>query len=248
MKKLLLFPALVFAFNVLLAQDDDLPPPTSRPSTESSQTTPDGSSFKGFKKHKKVDFSKFIIEPCFNFAFSPGRVDAGISPYVGYLVWSPDQTNSRRGNSDIKPGLYAGGGITYFYTGFPNAEVVDNLGRTWPIKANFHTYGGGVFLQYNIWRGFFARAKFEVLHRNMSDINTAPLPKNPNNINDGFYFNRVQTTIPDLLVGVGYNLLQSKNFFFPLLVSYNLLDGVTNKTYAVYPNAWVIQLGYVTIF
>lgn len=234
-KAFLLSSFLVLGVGILCAQDDELPPPSSKPRVQdSTYSKRKGDEFRGFKRHKKVDLSKFIIEPNFNFSIGNGRIDAGLSPYVGYNVWK---------------GLCVGGGITYFYTGFPNIDVTDQLGR--PVgtaKARFHTYGGGVFAQYNIWRGFFARTRFEVLHRDLSDLNSSPIPKNPNNYNQGFYFNKIQKTIPSLLVGMGYNLLQSKNFFFPVMVSYNVLHSVTDRTYSIYPRGLVVQLGFINVF
>lgn len=238
MKKILfLLPSLIFVSNVIFAQDDDLPPPSSRPKVDTlrknGQKPPDPNDFRGFKDKKKVDLSKFIIEPNFNLSISQGRIDAGLSPYVGYNVWK---------------GLYVGGGITYFYTGF-SGIVISYGGQTvGTAKANFHTYGGGVFLQYNIWKGFFARSRFELLHRNMADLNSLPIPKNPNNYNDGFYFPRINKTIPALLLGVGYNLLRSKNFFMPVMVSYDVLHSVVDKQYSLYPRGLVVQLGFVTLF
>lgn len=103
-------------------------------------------------------------------------------------------------------------------------------------------------MQYNIWRGLFARVRFEVLHRDLADLNSQPVPKNPNNLSEGFYFSRIQKTIPSLLIGVGYNLLQSKNFFMPIMVSYNVLHTVTDKTYSIYPRGVVVQLGFINLF
>ena len=236
LKRAFLFlPLLLLAANILMAQDDELPPPSSKPKEPPANTIPNNNNnndFSGFSKPKKVDFSKFIIEPDFELNLQPGEVDIGVSPYVGHQVWKD---------------LYAGGGVTYFYTGITQG-VTDQFGNiVGNAKATFHTYGGGVFLQYNIWHGIFARAKFEVLERNVSNIDKLT-QRNPTNPADGFYFPRMNLTYPDLLVGVGYNLLRSKNFFFPIMVSYNVLQGVGNPEYAVYPHAWVIQLGFINIF
>lgn len=223
MKKLLLLvlPAL-FAVSILFAQDDELPPPSSK------------GDFQAFKKPKKVDLSKFIIEPNFVFSLGNGRTDVGLSPYVGYNVWK---------------GLCVGGGITYFYTGFGKRGVIDQFGNTiGTVKENSHTYGGGVFVQYNIWRGLFGRARFEVLERDLANTSAGPQPKDPNNFSKGFYFPRIQKTMPALLVGAGYNLLQSKNFFFPIMISYNVLNSVTDQNYSIYPRGVVIQLGFINLF
>lgn len=195
--------------------------------------------FQGFKSKKKVDLSKFIIEPNFNLSIGQGRIDFGLSPYVGYQIWAPKK-NATGG------GLYAGGGLTYFYTGFRNIQFTDNMGRIYPTNANWHTFGGGVFLQYNIWRGFFARTKLEVLHRRLDDIYNPQLAQVGNTYH--VELPKVDKTIPALLIGAGYNLLQSKNFFFPLMVSYNVLYNVTDKNYSIYSKGFVVQLGFINIF
>ena len=253
MKKLLFLTALfALANTTLFAQDDELPPPTSKPKSDynnqqntgnggvdtshfGTTATGTGNGFQGFSKPKKVDLSKFIIEPDFNFNISGDEIDLGISPYVGYNVWK---------------GLCLGGGVTYLYTGFRNIPFQDASGRTYYANAKYETYGGGVFAQYNIWKGLFARVKFEVLHRDMDDLssNNISIQLNPNNNSYQVVIPKVQATIPDMLVGVGYNLLRSKNFFFPIIVSYNVLSSVTNPAYAVYPHNFVVQLGFVNVF
>ncbi|MBL0310286.1 MAG: hypothetical protein IPP77_11620 [Bacteroidetes bacterium] len=172
-KLLLLFVVALIGTNVSFAQDDELPPPSSKPQIQdTSYRSRNTDGFRSFKKKKKIDLSKFIIEPNFNFSIGQGRIDAGLSPYVGYNVWK---------------GLCLGGGITYFYTGFSGIIVTDAFGnQVGSAKARYHTYGGGVFAQYNIWRGFFARTRFEVLHRDLSDLNTSPVPKTPITIAKGF--------------------------------------------------------------
>ena len=245
MKKILLLLA-VFAFtgSSLFAQDDELPPPTSKPKSDNTNpapspngtttTPPNGKDFQGFSKPKKVDLSKFIIEPDFNFGIASQEIDLGLSPYVGYNVWK---------------GLCLGGGITYLYTGYRNIEFQDASGRTYYANAKASTYGGGVFAQYNIWNGLFARVKFELLHRDMDDLSSNNISIQLSNNNSyQVMIPKVHVTIPDMLVGVGYNLLRSKNFFCPILVSYNVLSSTTKSAYAVYPHSFVVQLGFVNVF
>ncbi|MCS6934620.1 MAG: hypothetical protein NZM35_05665 [Chitinophagales bacterium] len=228
------------------AQDDELPPPTSQPRAPQGQRRPDDD-FQGFTTRKKVDLSKFIIEPNFNLSIGQGRVDVGLSPYVGYRIWEPP----KRRNTGI--GLYAGGGVTYFYTGFRNIEFTDPSGRVYFANANWHTFGGGAFLQYNVWRGLFTRARFEVLHRRLDDFfsGNVTVQLNPQNNTYKVIIPRVNKTIPALLVGAGYNLLMSRNFFFPVLVSYNVLHPFTSpsqRNYSIYPRGLVVQLGFINIF
>lgn len=224
MRKIFFLSILTVLTGFVFAQDDELPPPSSKPKQteekKNDQKPPDPKDFQGFQKKKKVDFSKFIIEPNVNFAISTGRIDAGFSPYVGYNVWK---------------GLFAGGGVTYQYTGYTGYQVT----ATKSISFGLHTYGGGVFLQYNIWRGFFARAKLELLGRKIPiGIETwAPYTVH--------YINKFTPALP---VGVGYNMLRSKNFFLPVSISYDLFHSVVDKRYSVYPRGIIIQLGFISIF
>lgn len=243
---------LALSATFLHAQDDDLPPPSSKPKQQEREekNLPPDEEFRGFKGgKKKVDLSKFIIEPNFVFSVGQGMIDLGLSPYVGYKVWEPKKAKASAGNT----GLFVGGGVTYRYTGYRNIPI-SSLATGNVVgyaNANFHTYGGGIFVQYNIWKGLFARAKMEILHRNMADIQGQPIPKNPNNFNDGFYFNRIEKTIPALLIGAGYNLLQSRNFFFPIMISYNVLHPFTpadQRAYSLYRTGLVVQLGFINIF
>jgi len=85
------YTALFFLLSALfitnhVAAQDDLPPPTSRPEDQKPQEEEE---FVGFKPKKKADLSKFIIEPNFNFSIGQGRIDVGLSPYVGYRVFQP---------------------------------------------------------------------------------------------------------------------------------------------------------------
>jgi hypothetical protein len=240
-KYLFLITLSLFAGNILFAQDDDLPPPTSKPkdapqSTQPSSPQGNDQDFQGFtKQKKKIDLSKFIIEPDFYFSIGDDEIDLGLSPLVGYEVYK---------------NLFVGGSLTYLYTGFRNVALPDpRTGGTFYANLNWHTFGGGPMVQYNIWKGFFARAHFELLHRIMDDPNgTITVVPNFQNNTYSIQIPKVQATIPDLLIGVGYNLLRSKNFFFPIMVSYNVLYSATNQTYAIYPHGWVVQLGFVDIF
>lgn len=246
---------LLFAFSAsAVAQEDDLPPPSPKIKKSEGEWQPVDTfqkvdkkdEFKPFSKKKKLDLSKFIIEPNFNFSIGNNVINLGLSPYVGYRVWQPK--NTKAGSMQ---GLYAGAGLTYFYTQYSNLEFSDPSGLyRFYGKARFHTYGGGVFLQYNIWKGFFTRVKLEVLHRDLDDINNAYLSSSGTapNITYRVEFPRIQKTVPALLVGVGYNLLQSRNFFMPIMVSYNVLHSVVDRNYSLYPRGVVVQLGFINLF
>jgi hypothetical protein len=84
-KFILLLAMFAFTGTALFAQDDELPPPTSKPKTDNNSpvppagntttNTPDNNGFQGFSKSKKLDLSKFIIEPDFNLGFSSNEID-----------------------------------------------------------------------------------------------------------------------------------------------------------------------------
>ncbi len=251
MKKVpLLLAALLLSANFLLAQDDDLPPPTSKPKKQiEKDNLPPDEEFRGFKGgKKKIDLSKFIIEPNPSFSFQRGLIDLGFSPYVGYKVWELKKAKANASNL----GLFVGAGITYRYTGFRNIEFTDNTGSRYYANANWHTYGGGVFVQYNIWKGLFARAKMEVLHRSLDDFYNGGVAVQiqPNN-SYKVIIPKVEKTIPALLIGAGYNILQSRNFFFPIMISYNVLHPFTpadQRAYSLYRTGLVVQLGFINIF
>ena len=237
-KLLLLFSFFVFAANVAWAQDDELPPPSSKPNQpaeekKNDQKPPDAKDFKGFSKPKKFDMSKLLIEPIVNLSISQQRIDIGFSPSVAYRVWQPEKAKAKSGNV----GLFIGGGITYSYTQI-------NEGRG--IKYNYQTYGAGPLIHYTIWRGLFARVKLELLGRR--------IPKYPISVvsNGSGGFKAEPTYIhkftPACLVGAGYNLLQSKNIFIPLVVSYNVLHSVVDKEFSVYPRGFTVQLGFIAVF
>lgn len=233
---------MIFALgSVAFAQDDDLPPPSSKPKVEDGQSHPDDE-FKGFKTKKKIDFSKFIIEPNVNFSIGQDYIILGLSPYVGYRVWKPANAKPAMGNT----GLFVGGGYTYLYNGYKNLAFTDGV-NTYYANANWHTMGGGAFVQYNVWRGFFARVKFEILHRKLDDYRGAYLSSSGSG-RPQVKLPVIEKTMPSMLIGAGYNLLQSKNFFFPIMISYNVLHSVTDPYYSIYPRGLVVQLGFINVF
>lgn len=237
LKKLItLLAFVVVAGATAFAQDDELPPPSSKPKQNEQQNdgkpTPDPKNFKGFSK-SKFDISKFLIEPIINLSISQYRIDAGFSPSIAYRVFQPKNANPRWGNT----GLFVGGGVTYFYT-----QINEGRGK----KYNFQTYGAGPLLQYNIWRGFFVRTKIELLGRRVPDANASTVTP----VTGGYLYNfkYKQVFTPAWLIGAGYNLLQSKNIFIPVIVSYNMLHSVVSKDYSIYPRGFTVQLGFITLF
>lgn len=239
-KIVLLLSLFAFATTVAFAQDDELPPPSSKPGNtvenKNDQKPPDPKDFQGFQKKKKFDFSKVIIEPSFNFSISSNYLALGLSPYFGYRVFQPKNAKPRAGNV----GLFVGGGITYRYDRITDKSTFGNSS----IIYNVHTYGGGVLLQYNIFKGFFTRAKLELLGRKIpSTVDVYGSLSNPT-----FKVNYIHKFYPALLVGLGYNLLQSKNIFIPLVISYDVLHSAVGAQNSLYRTGFVFQLGFINIF
>ena len=228
---LMLLVLLAFSSAVLKAQDDELPPPSSHPQPQTIDLT--GKQNIHLNTGKKVDLSNYLIEPGLHVSFMQGGFNIGVSPYLGYRIWK---------------NLYAGAGLTYLYTAYRNIGYADAGGAVHYTNASGHTYGGGVFFQYNIWKGFFVRDRFEVLHRTMDGVYDATISVNPQTNETVINMPKVQKTIPDMMIGAGYNMLQAKNIFLPVMFSYNALYSVTDKLYSVYPHGWVVQVGFVDIF
>ncbi|MES2621926.1 MAG: hypothetical protein V4615_13835 [Bacteroidota bacterium] len=248
-KTLLLFSAFLFAGNILFAQEDDLPPPSSNPQKEETQKgeqkpPPDPNDFQGFKRKKKFDFSNFIIEPNINFLLARGTIDVGLSPYVGYKVFEPQKSKVKGSNT----GLFVGGGVIYRFAQV-SVQTDPSFGQIYYGKGKFHTYGGGVFLQYNVWKSFFVRTKFELVHRSGDDLFQGTVLITPRN-NGGYEmtFPKLSKTVPALLVGAGFNLLRRKNFFMPVMLSYDVLHSVVDKNYSLYPRGVALQLAFITLF
>jgi hypothetical protein len=86
------------------------------------------------------------------------------------------------------------------------------------------------------------------LHRVIDDVEKATVQLNQQTGVFDLYIPKTQKTIPDLMIGAGYNLLQTHNFFFPIMISYNVLYTTSDKHYAVYPRGWMFQLGFIEVF
>lgn len=225
MKRIWILPLfIVLLMQAAAAQDDELPPPSRKPFKTNAYNNDDV---------RRTRISKYLIEPNVTFSIMPHAFELGGSPYLGYNVWK---------------GLCVGGGVTYIYTRFKNVPLTDALGKEYPTSATWHTYGGGVYLQYNIWKGLFARTRFEVLHREIQDIQNASLDFNSQTNNYYVSVPKVKATLPALLVGVGYNITFNRGFFLPIMVSYNVLNSVTDKRLSPYSNGLAFQIGFISAF
>ena len=185
---------LMTASTALWAQDDDKPAPYKRPedsykkdtvSTEMGQT-------KSFAPKKKFDIGKLLIEPNVQLFFSSNYIQFGLMPSVGYNVWK---------------NLYVGGSLNYNLQYVPHSDPGNSASPHYSVQV----YGGGPFVHYKIWKGFFTRLRVEML--------AVRYPSSQ------FYYNGSYDTrgIPYLWIGAGYNLTASRNFFIPLAVYINPL-------------------------
>ena len=176
------------------AQDDDKPAPYKRPTDAYSRDTvnPNKDEVKGFQAKKKFDISKLLIEPNIQLLFASNYYQFGLMPSVGYNVWK---------------NLYVGGSINYNLTYEPHID-----GTPSSPSASLQVYGGGPFVHYRIWKGFFTRLRFEMLAVRYPTIDYS------NHVN---YDTR---GIPYIWFGGGYNLTASKNFFIPIAVYVNPLS------------------------
>jgi hypothetical protein len=210
---------LVISFSAF-AQDDDKPLPYKRPTDAYSRDTvsSDMSKVKQFQEKKKFDMSKLFIEPVFDFFIEGGEVQFGLMPTVGYKVWK---------------NLYIGGSIKY------NMIYVSHWDGT-PATPSIteQVYGGGPLVQYNIWKGFFTRFRFEMLAVRYPDANA--------------YTNNVTYAtvgIPHMWLGGGYNFTYKKLISLPVAVYFNPLWGTYNGTAQQYsPYSWVYVQAAIYLF
>jgi hypothetical protein len=232
---LLLFPAALFISSFAIAQDEDQPAPSSHPIPENitaviPQPKHDDSPL--LTRYARVNQMKYIIEPDLDFGFVHGKINIGLAPTVGHKIWK---------------GLYAGAGLVYIYSGQRNV-LFDVAGQSYSVNASQQTYGGGVFVQYNIWKGLYVRVRFDLLHREIDDLENTSVTLNQTTGKWEVKVPRLKMNIPDLPVGVGYNILVKKNLFLPIKISYNILYPFLNKQYTVYPDGWIVKLCVFNIF
>jgi hypothetical protein len=203
------------------AQEDDKPAPYKRPTDAYSRDTIDpNANLKGFQTaKKKFDIKKLLIEPNIQLSFSSYYYQFGLMPSLGYNVWK---------------NLYVGGSINYNITYLPHYD-----GTTASPSASLQVYGGGPFVHYRIWKGFFTRLRTEMLAVRYPNID-------PYNGSVSY----ATRGIPYIWLGAGYNLTASKNFFIPIAVYVNPLYptyDATAKGVSPY-SSWVyFQLAFYII-
>ena len=214
---------LVLIFSTIsgFAQEDDKPAPFKRPKSAYSQDTvsTNSSEVKGFGEKKKFDIGKLLIEPNVQLLFSSQYYQFGLMPSVGYNVWK---------------NLYVGGSLYFNILYEPHWDGTSATPSITQIG-----YGGGPFIHYRIWKGFFTRLRVEML-----------AVKYPN-INPYSYDITYNTKgIPYIWLGAGYNLTASKNFFIPIAVYFNPLfpayDGRA-KEVSPYSSWFYVQIAFYII-
>ena len=139
-------------------------------------------------------------------------------------------------------------GVTFIYSGTQNLPLTDVNGQVYFANTRNYTYGGGVYLHYNLWKGLFVRARFDVLHRRLENPEDATVTANTQTGNFALKIPVVKTNVPDLPLSIGYNILVKKKLFLPIAVSYNILYPLLNKQYTVYPGGWVVKVCVLNIF
>jgi hypothetical protein len=201
------------------AQDDDKPAPYKRPEQSYSRDTVSNDMGKttSFAPKKKFDISKLLIEPNIQLFFSSNYYQFGQQPSVGYKTWK---------------NLYLGGSINYNLQYVPH---VDGPGTASP-HASIQVYGGGPFVHYKIWKGFFTRLRVEML-----------AVRYPNYRYGSNAIDYKTRGIPYLWIGGGYNLTASRNFFIPIAVYINPLFPAYSgdqKAISPYPSIVYFQVAF----
>jgi len=197
-------------------QSPELPRDTTsrlRPSTQLSYTK------------KKFDWSNILIEPNIQFFVGNGYIQFGLQPSVVYKVW--------------KKGLYAGGSLHYNVLAQPNyafAGVNNTIIKKDLIRQQ--TFGGGVVLHYNIWKGIYARIRPEILGVRIAEGYEVSANNKVKIITKDYVY-------PHLWLGAGYNFTRNKTFFIPIGVFFDPLYYVRAKSqFAPYQSPIYIQLAF----
>jgi hypothetical protein len=234
---LLLFPAMMLLSGVAIAQEDDQPAPSSHPpgseSLDAPVPEPKHEDCPFLSRYGRANQMKYIIEPDIDFGSVNGQVNIGIAPAVGHKIWK---------------GLYAGAGAVFIYSGARNVLLAELNNQLYFVNANRYTYGGGAYVQYDAWKGLYVRVRFDLLHRQIDDLDNATAKSNPVNGSVQVNMPVLKMNIPDMPVSVGYNVLVKKKLFFPISLSYNALYPFLDKRYSVYPNGWIVTVGMFNIF
>ncbi|MBS1596234.1 MAG: hypothetical protein JST90_18120 [Bacteroidetes bacterium] len=217
----LAFAVLLLSVVSVQAQDDDKPAPYKRPEQSYSRDTvsSDLGKTSSFSPKKKFDIEKLLIEPNIQLFFANNYYQFGLMPSLGYKTWK---------------NLYVGGSLNYNLQYVPH---VDGPGTNSP-HASVQVYGGGPFVHYKIWKGFFTRLRVEMLAVRY------PTSYAYGSTNELVYNTR---GIPYLWIGGGYNLTASKNFFIPVAVYINPLYPAYSggqKSISPYPSIVYFQVAF----
>ena len=233
---LLLFPAVMLFSGSLVAQDDEQPAPSSHPTPSSClndlpEARQEDCPF--LSRYGKANQLKFLIEPDLDFGSVNQQLTIGVAPTVGHKIWK---------------GLYTGAGMIYLYSAIKNLPITEVNGQVYFASAYRQTYGGGIYVHYNVWKGLYVRVRFDLLHTYIEDLTNATVTANIKTGKTEIKIPVIKMNIPDMPVGVGYNVLIKKNLFLPIALSYNVFYPLLNKQYSLYPNGWILKLGIFNIF
>jgi hypothetical protein len=103
-------------------------------------------------------------------------------------------------------------------------------------------------MQYNVWKGLYVRARVDLLHQQIDDLDNVSVKANAASGSYAVNIPVLKMNVPDMPVGIGYNILVKKKLFLPISVSYNVLYPFLNRQYTVYPNGWIVKMCVVNIF
>lgn len=152
------------------------------------------------------DMSKILIEPTFSFFFTSQSVNFGIRPSVVYDIY--------------KKKLFAGGSFVY------NVQAIFKypVGTT-TKNITVQAFGGGPVLHYNIWKGFYARIRPELLGVRIP-VSYSYVGLNQVDMHYKTY------AFPYLWLGAGYNLAKGlKGIFMPAGIYFDPISIVRQQNY-----------------
>ncbi len=196
----------VFSFHNLSAQEqeyktikiDEVEEDTT---TYKSTDNSDVAKSPTIKKDKKWDWKQFRIGGNLGMSFG-SYTYVEVSPAVGYWI-KPEK-------------LQIGISTKFIYS----SGYFDN------IKYKSFIYGGGVFADYVIWKGLFARGEFEL-------------------INKDSYFSDKRENVPSLLLGGGYIQPMGEAGHFYIAALFDVLDSdesLNTGTFGDFP--LILRVGF----
>lgn len=186
-------------------QEEQKSAPQTESETEAAAPKKEESKLPAYTQ-RKFDMDRILIEPVFQFFFASQVLTFGLKPSVVYDVW--------------KKKLFVGGSVDYNV----NAYFKYPVGTT-TKTLTVQSYGGGAVLHYNIWKGFYARLRPEVLAVRI------PVSATPVGLNN-YKINYETHPFPYLWIGGGWNLARGvKGLFMPAGIYFDPIAVVRQQNY-----------------